>query len=128
MNLHAIVSPVIGVVNPQLEGIIKISTGYVTDPLSGKRIPSYATPKKITMQIQALSSKDLQHVSGLNINGEMRVAYITGELESTVRPENKGGDLVYLKNGTIWLTVYSLENWNLTSGWMKAVITRQNNS
>lgn len=126
MNLHAIVSPYIGAVNPPLPCMIQVSDGYGQDA-NYEPVPKYKTPIPVTVQLQSMSSKDLQHVQGMNINGEMRAAYITGDfLESTIREENKGGDLITLPDGTLWLSVYALENWTVTSGWMKAVLVRQN--
>src|ERR1700722_6161461 len=44
MNLHAYVSPYVGVVNPLIPGTIRPSTGASAPSARGKRTPRYATP------------------------------------------------------------------------------------
>ena len=38
----------------------------------------------------------------------------------------KGGDLVTLSDGSVWLVTLVPEPWNLTAGWTRALITLQN--
>jgi hypothetical protein len=37
----------------------------------------------------------------------------------------KGGDLITLPDGTLWLTVQVLEDFSVTSGWVKVAATLQ---
>lgn len=50
MNLHGIVAPVIGVVNPHTPVSIRISSGWTTDD-DGTRVPSYEAPASFTGSI-----------------------------------------------------------------------------
>lgn len=76
MNLHGVVSGAIRAVNPMLELVVRISTGYTTDAAK-KRTPSYATPGTITasladdvMTVTAVASGKLlvgQQISGVDV-------------------------------------------------------------
>lgn len=87
-----------------------------------------ATSCTLPAQVQALSSRDLRQIEGLNLQGTLRALYINGTLDGAVRPLLKGGDLVTLLDGTVWLVTVVPEPWNLTAGWTKAIITLQNDS
>lgn len=75
--------------------------------------------------MQALSFDELKQVDGLNIQGEKRAMYVNGDFAGIQRPDNQGGDLITLPDGSKWLIVLVLENWNTTSGWTKFAVTRQ---
>lgn len=120
MNLHGIVSPYVGTVNPLTPVIIERSTGYTVDA-SHKQVPSYAAPVTVMGQVQSLTFSDLQQTEGLNIQGERRAVYINGRSDGLIREDRKGGDRVTW-NGILWLNVHVLEYW---PDWCKFVITRQ---
>jgi len=124
MNLHSIVAPVIAAVNPPLLCTLQASTGYSTAG-DGARVPSYAAPVNIEIQCQALTYNDLTQVNGLNIQGKKLAMYIFGDWEGVVRSESKGGDLITLPDGTVWLCVMVLEDWALSSGWTKIAAALQ---
>lgn len=128
MNLHGIVSGNIGAVNPLLPASVQISTGYST-AADGTRTPQYAAPVTAQAQIQALTFRDLQQISGLNLNGQRRAIYLGGELDATVRAKMKGGDLITLANNDpsdgVYLVALVLEQW---PDWCKVAATLQNNS
>ena len=79
-------------------------------------------------QLQALSSRDLRQIEGLNLQGTLRALYLTGDLEGVVRPTLKGGDLIILPDASVWLVTLVPEPWNLTAGWTKAIVVLQNGS
>ena len=124
MNLHNIVSGYIAAINPFITGSYQESNGYTTTS-SGKRIPQYNPAVPIEVQMQALQYNDLIQLDGLNIQGERHAMYINGNWQGAVRPDQSGGDLITLPNGTKWLVVLVLENWSDTSGWTKVAVTRQ---
>lgn len=124
MNLHAIVSGAIGVVNPQVNGQVQVSTGYTTLK-DGERVPSYADAFTVPIQCQALTAKDLAQTDSLNIQGVLQAFYLNGDIEGVDRPFGKGGDLISfgavnvptsLQN-TTWLVQTVLETWD--TGWCK---------
>ncbi len=110
MNLHAIASQYISAVNPMLPVTVRVSLGSTTLP-SGKRSPNYALPVRMTAQVQAMSSRDLRQVSGLNLQGSLVGIYLMGDIEGIVRPLVKGGDLITFPDGSVYLVVVALENW-----------------
>ncbi len=121
MNLHSLVSGVIGAVNPNVSATIKIGTGYSTLP-SGKQVPAYAAPVTVTAQVQDLNQRDIQHLASLNVQGSQKVLYLNGSLSGLVRPLGKGGDLVVVGSDT-WLVTAVLEQW---PDWAKVSVTLQN--
>ena len=121
MNLHGIVAASIGAVNPFVVGSIQYSTGYTTDD-SGAQQPQYTNVTGVSMQVQALTYRDLQQVEGLNLNGTRRAIYLYGVAQGVVRSLSKGGDLITLPDGSIWLIAQMLEQW---PDWCKAVCTLQ---
>ena len=127
MNLHRLVSRAVGSVNPTATVTILKSTGTTKNP-DMTRTPSYAPPITMQAQIQSLTSKDLQQLGGVNIQGELRAVYLTGSWEGVVRPDGRGGDIITFPNGTVWLVVQVLEDWGDTEGWVKVAVTRQNGS
>ena len=108
MNLHGIASSAIGTINPQRAVTVLISTGYTT-AADGSQVPSYNSVQA-TGQIQDLSGKDISRLNGLNIQGVMQKAYLTGDYEGVFRVLGKGGDLLKFGNQTYLVTAV-LERW-----------------
>lgn len=133
LNLHAIVSPMIAAVNPQLAATLSMGAGYSTLP-TGKRVPVYLAPLAITAQVQALAGQELTQVEGLNIEGVKRAMYLNGNVSGVDRAAQDGGDLITFGStpdipaplqGTFWLVVMVLEAWD-NGGWCKVAVTKQN--
>ncbi|QPF81674.1 hypothetical protein IC762_17775 [Bradyrhizobium genosp. L] len=198
MNLHSIVAPIIGAINPLIFVTVRKSVGPVTNP-DFTKTPGYATPGGLTAsiagnvldvtavasgllqpgqtladtsgnlqsntlitaqltgtpggigtyqvsvaqdvaseamttalvvqaQVQALSGRDLRQLEGLNLQGTLKSIYLNGDLAGAVRVSVKGGDLVTLPDGSVWLVTVVPEPWNLTAGWTHAVLTLQDGS
>lgn len=123
MNLHAVVAPLISAVNPWLAATIRRSAGYATAD-DGTQIPAYTT-SKVRAQVQALTYDDLRQIDGLNIQGERRAIYLDGSWDGVVRVDGRGGDLITLPDGSVWLVAQVLEDWSSTAGWVKVCATRQ---
>ena len=121
MNLHSTVSGAIGAVSPLQQITIQLSTGATTGP-SGKRTPVYGAPISATAQIQALQYNDIVQAEGMQIEGVRRKLYIQGHVDGLVRANNKGGDIVTLADGTVWLVAMIAEHWPT---WTCAIITLQ---
>lgn len=119
MNLHGIVSGVIGSINPQVPVLVQQSNGYTTAP-DGSQVPSY-TELNLKGQVQALTGKDIFKLNGLNIQGVSEALYISGNVEGLFRVMGKGGDLVTFNNHT-YLVVAVLERW---PDWCKVALSMQ---
>lgn len=122
MDLHGIASGVIGAVNPNVTATLKISNGYTTQS-DGKQVPAYLTDKRVTAQVQALTTRDLRQLDALNVQNSVRAIYLWGEVDAIQRVKRKGGDLVVLADGTTWLTTTLLEAW---PDWCRVAVTLQN--
>jgi len=132
MNLRGIANRSTQRINPNLPAQAKASTGYTTGA-SGKRVPSYADPVNITVQIQALGKKEIEHLDALNISGTETAAYVDMQLSAVDRVTQSGGDLIVIGSATTipvqlrnttWIVTAVLEGWTV-SGWCKVGLTRQ---
>ena len=124
MNLHGIVSGAIGSVNPFVAATVQNSTGSTTNP-DGTRTPIYTTVSGVQVQVQALGYRDLQQINGLNLNGTRRKIYLNGALDGVVRSQMRGGDLITLPDGSVYLVALVLEQW---PDWCSCAVTLQDGS
>jgi hypothetical protein len=122
VDLHGIVAGVIDAVNPRVLCTLRVSVGYTVDENLVQQ-PAYRDAAGVPCQVQDLTSRDLRQLQGLNIQGSERAIYLEGRLDGVVRPDSKGGDLVVMADGTVWLTTAVLEAW---PDWCKVSVTRQN--
>ncbi len=129
MNLHAVVRGAISSVNPDMpDAVLFKSHGYDTVS-SGKQIPKYAAPITVSIQVQAMSTRDLMKTNFLNLQGTLRAVYMYGATHAIVRPLVIGGDVLEfaLETGSTprrWLVVSELEPWG-TAGWCKLAVQLQ---
>ena len=128
MNLHAIVAGVIGTVNEPMLVTVQVSTGPGPTARDGKRSPTYAAPFNLWADVQAFTTKDLQLIDRLNIQKSDRAIYFNGEVDAIIRMSQKGGDLVTLPDGTVYLTTAVIERWGAAPDWCRVAVTLQNGS
>jgi hypothetical protein len=93
----------------------------------GQTVPSIAMSSSLTLlaQVQALSTRDLRQIEGLNLQGTLKAVYLNGALNGGVRVQLKGGDIVQFPDGSVWLVTLVPEPWALTAGWTKMICTLQ---
>ena len=103
MNLHGIVAGVIAAVNPLVMGEVLQSTGYATGA-NFKQAPSYAPAIVTAMQVQALTTPQLEHMDSLNIQGNFRRVYLNGDWNGIIRASGAGGDMLAF-GGFMWKVV-----------------------
>ena len=109
-------------VNENVDATLKVSTGYAISP-DGKQIPSYEIVEK-KLQLQTMTSDDLEHFGFANQQGLFMFAYADGMIDVLDRSEQKGTTIVetkkYGSNITkTWQVVKIAESWN---DWVKIVI------
>lgn len=123
MNLHGMASGAIASVNPMIAGTVYTSQnqGTVTT-LGGRRYPIY-TAYPQTLQVQAISERELQHLETLNIGGVLRKVYLFGDWNSVNRINLSGGDLITFY-GKLWLVKHVFETW---PDWSSVAVTLQEN-
>lgn len=122
MNLHALASPVVAVVNPPVTGTLRINGGYTTDA-AGRRAPVFTDVEGVKMQVQALTGDELKQIDGLNIQGTKRAVYLFGDIQGANRPDAKGGDVLLFSN-RVWLVITPLETWG-EGDWCKVAVVEQ---
>lgn len=79
----------------------------------------------LTAQVQPMTWRDIQMLDGLNLQGTRKAIYLNGHVDGLVRNQNKGGDLISLPDGSVWLVAQVLEDFSATSNWIKCAITLQ---
>jgi len=125
MNLHGIAAPIISAVNPMQPVTVLVSNGSIVKP-DGTRAPTFSVALNVLGQIQPISTRDMAQLEGINLGGIRWKVYLYGEVDSIVRAERKGGDLVVLTSGRhrgTWLVVQVLEQF---PDWCCAAIVFQN--
>lgn len=132
MNLRAAANRLTRGINPNLPALFYEANGYTTGR-AGKREPSYRAPVSISVQMQALSKKEIEHLDSLNISDATSAVYADRQLTGVDRLTKSGGDRIAFGSGpgipsplrnTTWLVTAVLEGW-VTNGWCKAAVTRQ---
>src|ERR1700744_5768993 len=89
---------------------------YSLNQVQPADVPSetMTTALNLIGQVQPISTRDLQQLEGINLGGVHWKIYLNGQIDSIVRPEKKGGDLVTISTGRhqgVWLVVQILEQW-----------------
>ncbi|MHB8283954.1 MAG: hypothetical protein ACYDD1_04690 [Caulobacteraceae bacterium] len=126
MNLHAIVSGAISVVNPFISAGVQINQGS-TIAEDGTQIPTLGPVMGAQIQVQSLQYNDIAQLDNLNIQGERRKVYLNGNWDGLVRIDQRGGDLITFPEfpgGVVrtWLVVMVLEHW---PDWTSVAVTLQ---
>lgn len=85
------------------------------------------TSMTLLAQVQPLTATALRHVDMLNLQGQHLTLYLNAQLHGGVRVAVKGGDLVRLADGSVYLVTEILENWS-PDGWGRLLITMQDGS
>lgn len=132
INLRASANRLTRGINPNITVTLKRSTGFTKDA-SFRQVPTYAADETISVQVQALTQKEIEHLDKLNISNGQASVYADVQLSSIDRPSQSGGDIIVFGTdnatplqlrGQTWLVVALLEGW-VGSGWCKAAITSQ---
>lgn len=119
MNLRGIANSATRAINPNVNGVFRINTGFTTLP-GGKREQTYSNVD-VEVQMQELSSTDLRQVDAINIQGILKSAYLNGNFNGVNRPDQKGGDILVV-NGQKWLVVKVPELW---PDWCRVIVNLQ---
>jgi len=96
------------------------NTGYTVDA-TYRQVPTWAEPVSVVAQVQTLTSDELEHLDGLNISGRLLSVYLYQSVDSVLRPEAAGGDILQI-DGNDWLVVLVAEAW---PDWRRVVVRVQ---
>lgn len=126
MNLRGIANGITQAINPNIQAILQQNTGYTTND-AGERVSSFVK-KSVVVQLQTLSSQDLQLFDGLAQQGELIYAYVSTQFYGLQREQATGADkLVFARWGESepreWLVKQVVESW---ADWCKVLLWRQN--
>ena len=83
------------------------------------------TSMTIIAQVQPIAASDLRHLDSLNLQGSHKALWYNANLRGIIRIALRGGDLVTLRDGSVWLVNQPLESFELTAGWGKCAVTLQ---
>jgi len=126
LNVRGIANSLIQSVNPNRTIQWLRSDGSYTTNAAGHREPNFVTTD-VRAQVQALSGSDLMRVDGLNMSAIKRAVYLWGDVESIVRTDGKGGDVLRFPQfpggpDCDWKVVGVIETW---PDWCKVAVVLQ---
>lgn len=126
INVRGAANAAIQVVNPNVPGTFYASTGFTVNAAK-KQVPSYAAGVNVSLQVQAVDGPNLRHLENLNIQGVMRSVHMWGNTQGVVRPNQKGGDLLYFRETPlagfkVWKVVKVVETW---ADWSHVIVNMQ---
>lgn len=121
IDVFGIAGRLITPVNPRIVATVKVSNGYVVDD----NFQAVSQDLRLTadIEVQALSTSDLQHVQNINQQSDLRAVYVFGGIKGLNRPLQTGGDVLTFY-GSDWKVVQVLEEWG-NAEWSKLVVARQ---
>lgn len=127
MNLRAIANSAVQGINPNITATWIQSTGGYVTAADGTRTVITAS-RAIQVQVQPLSSGDLAHTDGLNLQGVLRSAHLYGQAAGVVRADQKGGDILQFPESVggplrNWRVVTQMEAWPT---WARVIVQMQN--
>lgn len=125
MNLHHLVRPAVGLLNPDIPAVLHRNCGYSTDA-AGQRQPLFDSMQG-NVQVQAVNGSDLQHSENLNLQGVLRTVFLYGNWYGVVRAGQQGGDMLQFadvgsRTTQDWRIVQVLESW---PQWSKVLVCLQ---
>lgn len=137
INVHAIANAAIQPINPDIEIVLRRSSGYA-DSADGSQVPTYEPDVTIKAQVQVETPETFRqsptlgvaHDKGVNLAVQpiRRSVYISGITNGINRGLSLGGDLMIFPEfpgypDRIWLVTQVQEPWN--GSWTRCVVTAQ---
>lgn len=126
MNLHHLVRPAVGLLNPDISAVLHRNCGGYHTNAAGERQPLFDILRG-NIQVQAVNGNDLQHAETLNLQGVLRTVFLYGNWFGVVRADVKGGDMLQFadvgcRQMQDWRIVQVLETW---PDWSKVLVCLQ---
>jgi hypothetical protein len=122
MNLQDVACECIQDINSNVEATWYQSTGN-TSNADGSVTPEYAPGVTVSVQMQAVTSRDLRHTDALNLQGQFVHIWLDGMAQTIVQLTQQGGDK-FVINGQTWLTIPMPEQWQ-GPGWTHCIVQLQ---
>lgn len=121
IDVFGLAGNAVNAINPRFDALVKYSTGTTKNP-DFTTTPTFSTTT-VQIEVQAVSTQDLQQIENLNQQADMRTVYIYGATRALSRPFQIGGDVLVFY-GFDWLVTQQLEEWG-DGEWSKVLVTRQ---
>ena len=125
MNIRALANSATQLINPNVAATALKSVGSVT-AADGSRAPAWQTAP-VTVQVQGISSKELQFLSGQGIAGTLRQVFAPGYWNAPQKAGGTGGDMFRFPEHPGG----ELRDWKIVQvkgmyeGWTQAIVQMQ---
>ena len=125
IKVRALANTAIQCVNKNLPAVLMANDGYEIDE-SGKQIAKY-TESDISVQLQSLSTQDLEHLGVINQQGQFIYGYARGKISALRRAKKQGADKLRFRaygedEESEWLVTQVIESY---PSWVKVLLWRQ---
>ncbi|MEG0278057.1 MAG: hypothetical protein RR510_15295 [Morganella sp. (in: enterobacteria)] len=125
IKVRSLANTAIQCVNKNLPAVLMANDGYEIDE-SGKQIAKY-TESDISVQLQSLSTQDLEHLGVTNQQGQFIYGYARGQISALRRAKKQGADKLRFNaygedEESEWLVTQVIESY---PSWVKVLLWRQ---
>ncbi|WP_337137027.1 hypothetical protein [Morganella morganii] len=125
IKVRTLANTTVQCVNKNLPAVLMANDGYEIDE-SGRQIAKY-TESDISVQLQSLSTQDLEHLGVINQQGEFIYGYVSGKISALRRAKQKGQDKLRFTaygedDASIWNVTKVIESY---PSWAKVLLWRQ---
>lgn len=125
IKVREIANTAIQLVNPDIKAVLMANDGFNTDE-SGYQTPKYSE-YEVTVQLQSISTQDLEHLNLINQQGQFIYGYARGQIEAIRRVTQKGADKISFvaygeSESSEWLVTKVIESY---PSWVKVLLWRQ---
>lgn len=127
INLRGIANAAIQGINPNIKIRVQSPNGFTTDEYYNQ-VPKYIE-ETLQGNVQAMSSDDLKHIDGLNLEGTLRAVYLYGNYNGVMRVGQQPSTKLFFttnESGVTrereWNVFKMLEAWQ---GWCKVAVVLQ---
>lgn len=125
INVRSLANIAIQVVNKNIPAVLMANEGYQTDD-AGVNTAKFVN-YDILVQLQSLSTQDLEHLGVINQQGQFIYGYARGQISALRRPKEKGADKMMFKaygedEKSEWLVTQVIESYPT---WVKVLLWRQ---
>lgn len=125
IKVRALANTAIQCVNKNLSAVLMANDGYEIDE-SGRQIAKYAE-SDISVQLQSLSTQDLEHLGVITQQGEFIYGYARGQISALRRAKQQGQDKLRFAaygedDASVWNVTKVIESY---PSWVKVLLWRQ---
>ncbi|UQZ10689.1 hypothetical protein M8G38_12860 [Providencia stuartii] len=125
INVRSLANTAIQIVNKNIPAVLMTNEGYQTDD-AGVNTAKFVN-YDISVQLQSLSTQDLEHLGVINQQGQFIYGYARGQISALRRPKKKGADKMMFKaygedEKSEWLVTQVIESYPT---WVKVLLWRQ---